>query len=78
VTVGAVERAKTDPQAPYEHIAAQVRQDILSGWLPAEQPAPTEKLAAGHSVSPGTAHRATTLLKASGLVTAALVTAPWC
>jgi integrase/DNA-binding transcriptional regulator YhcF (GntR family) len=63
--------AKTAPEAPYQRIAAQLRQDILSGKLPAGQPAPTEKhVAAEYNVSPGTAHRAMDLLKAWGLIEA--------
>lgn len=63
------ERAKEDPQAPYERIAAQVRRTILAGELPAGAPAPTEKeLAGDHKVSAGTAHRAMMLLRTWGLV----------
>lgn len=70
-TVDATERAKTDPRAPFECIAAQLREDILSGRLPAGQPAPTLKqLANEHQVSQATAHRAMTLLKAWSLVAA--------
>jgi hypothetical protein len=67
----AVERAKTDPRAPFERLAAQIRQDILSGRLSAGQPAPTLKqLAADHQISQATAHRAMALLKAWNLVAA--------
>lgn len=69
--LSAADRAKTDPAAPYQLIAAELRQDILSGRLPAGQPAPTEKeLALQHGVSPGTAHRAMELLKTWGLIAA--------
>lgn len=63
--------AKTDPRAPFERIAAQLREDVLSGRLPAGQPAPTLKqLADEHRVSEATAHRAMTLLKTWGLIAA--------
>lgn len=69
--VDAAERAKTDPRAPFERIAAQLYEDILSGRLPAGRPAPTLKqLADEHRVSQATAHRAMTLLKAWSLVAA--------
>jgi DNA-binding GntR family transcriptional regulator len=55
---------KTDPQSPYERIAAQLRHDILTGVLADGDHAPSIKeLAAGHCVSAGTAHRAMELLK---------------
>lgn len=63
------DRAKEDPRAPYERIAAQVRRMILAGELPAGEPAATEKqLAARHDVSGGTAHRAMMLLRTWGLI----------
>lgn len=69
VLVDQAERAKTDPQAPYERIAAKVREDIVAGTLPEGAPAPSEKqLAADHGVSLGTAHRAMDLVKRWGLI----------
>ena len=63
------DRAKEDPQAPYERIAAHVRRMILAGQLVAGEPAPSEKqLATEHHVSAGTAHRAMMLLRTWGLV----------
>lgn len=68
--LGAVERAKCDPQSPYEKIAAELRLRILSGVLADGDLAPTEKqLAAEHQVALGTAHRAMELLKTWGFIT---------
>jgi integrase/DNA-binding transcriptional regulator YhcF (GntR family) len=65
-----VERAKLDPQNPYEKIAAELRRRILDGELVEGAPAPTEKqLAAKYHVALGTAHRAMALLKTWGLIT---------
>jgi len=65
------ERAKLDPQAPYEHIAATLRQAILDGTLPAGSVLPpVVQLAKEYGVAVGTAHRALTLLKDWGLVDA--------
>lgn len=67
----AVERAKADPRRPYEKIAAQLCQRILTGELRDGDPAPTEKqVAQAHGVAAGTAHRAMQLLNTWGLVTA--------
>ncbi|TCP54798.1 site-specific recombinase XerD [Tamaricihabitans halophyticus] len=64
-----IERAKADPQAPYEHIAASLRRAILEGLLPGGQLAPSVKqLCQDHSVSAGTAHRALGLLRKWGLL----------
>ncbi len=69
-SLDAVERAKHDPQSPYEKIAAELRRRILSGDLAAGDLAPTEKqLAAEHQVAIGTAHRAMELLKTWGFIT---------
>ncbi|MGH3802282.1 MAG: tyrosine-type recombinase/integrase, partial [Pseudonocardiaceae bacterium] len=66
----AIERAKHDPQSPYEKIAAELRRSILSGVLADGDLAPTEKqLAAEHQVAIGTAHRAMGLLKTWGFIT---------
>jgi integrase len=68
--MGAVERAKENPQSPYQKIAAEIRRSILSGSLAEGDFAPTEKqLAAQHQVAIGTAHRAMELLKAWGFIT---------
>lgn len=65
-----VERAKLDPQNPYETIAAELRRRILAGELVEGELVPTEKqLAAEHHVALGTAHRAMELLKTWGLIT---------
>lgn len=70
-TVDPIERAKTEPQDPYEHIAVAIRQAVLDGRLPEGTPAPTVKqIAADHHVSVGTAHRAMGLLKAWGIINA--------
>ncbi|OLZ44839.1 tyrosine-type recombinase/integrase [Amycolatopsis keratiniphila] len=64
-----IERAKTDPQAPYEVIAAEIRRQIISGALCDGSPAPTVKsISAKHNASTGTAHRALGLLRTWGLV----------
>ncbi|MGQ0776442.1 MAG: tyrosine-type recombinase/integrase [Pseudonocardiales bacterium] len=69
VPLDAAERAKIDPQNPYEKIAAELRHRILAGDLVEGDFAPTEKqLAVEHHVSPGTAHRAMELLKTWGLI----------
>lgn len=65
------ERAKTDPQAPYEQIAAQLRSEILTGQHRPGEPAPTVKdVQLKHGVGAGTAHCAIGLLKTWGLVDA--------
>jgi integrase len=65
-----IERAKIEPEAPYEHIAVAVRRNILDGDLAHGAPAPTgRQLATEHDVSPGTAHRALVLLRDWGLIT---------
>jgi integrase len=68
--LAATERAKNDPQSPYEKIAADLRRSILSGTLAEGDFAPTEKqLAAEYQVAIGTAHRAMELLKTWGFIT---------
>ena len=68
--LGAAERAKDDPQSPYQKIAADIRRKILSGALAEGDFVPTEKqLAAEHQVAIGTAHRAMELLKIWGFIT---------
>lgn len=68
--LAAAERAKNDPQSPYEKIAAELRRSILSGILAEGDVAPTEKqLAAEYQVAIGTAHRAMELLKTWGFIT---------
>ncbi|MGH3816617.1 MAG: hypothetical protein ACRDRE_02430, partial [Pseudonocardiaceae bacterium] len=42
VPTEAIERAKRDPQSPYEKIAAELRRSILSGDLVYGDLAPTE------------------------------------
>jgi integrase len=70
VPEGAIERAKHDPQSPYEKIAAELRRSVLSGILAYGDLAPTEKqLAAKHQVAIGTAHRAMDMLKTWGFIT---------
>lgn len=68
-TADPVERAKTEPRAPYEKIAASYRQDITEGRLaPGDQLPSIKQIAADHGVAIGTAHRAVTLLASWGLV----------
>jgi DNA-binding GntR family transcriptional regulator len=63
------ERAKSDPRAPFEDIAAKIRREILDGKLTLGSLAPTQKaIARDHQVSLGTANRAVELLTAWGLV----------
>lgn len=65
----AIERAKEDPQSPYEKIAAELRKSILAGDLAAGEELPTVKeLASIHKVAFGTAHRAIALLKTWGMI----------
>jgi len=64
-----VERAKLDPRSPYERIAAALRVRILDGAFPERSHLPTvDQIAADHGVAVGTAHRATALLAAWGLI----------
>jgi integrase len=59
------------PRGPYEVIAAQLREQISAGELrPGDQLPPIVELAATHTVSVGTAHRAVDLLKREGLIEA--------
>lgn len=63
------ERAKVVPSAPYEVIAAQIRQEILRGTRKAGDAAPTVlDLKTEHGVGAGTAHRSLVLLRQWGLV----------
>ncbi|MQA08824.1 MAG: tyrosine-type recombinase/integrase [Pseudonocardiaceae bacterium] len=63
------EFAKTEPQAPYEKIAAKIRQQVLDGTLAPGSPAPTQKsIAETHHVSAGTANRVVELLKTWQLI----------
>jgi integrase len=65
------ERAKIDPQVPYEKIAAEIRHQILDGVLLPGSPAPTQQeIRATHDVSAGTANRVMDLLKTWNLVEA--------
>jgi integrase len=64
-----IERAKIDPQAPYEKIAAQLRQMILGGELAEGDAVPKlGDITKEHDVSVGTAHRVISLLQAWGLI----------
>lgn len=64
-----IERAKTDPQAPYETVAAQLRQMILDGRLLAGGAIPKlGDISKEYNVSTGTAHRAISLLRTWGLI----------
>ncbi len=57
------------PRAPYEVIAASLREQITSGALAPNAPLPPiAELAAAHTVSVGTAQRAVSLLRIEGLV----------
>jgi hypothetical protein len=59
------------PRGPYEVIAAELRQQISTGELrPGDQLPAIVDLAATHTVSVGSAHRAVDLLKREGLVEA--------
>jgi integrase len=57
------------PRGPYEVIAATLREQIHDGRLAAGALVPTTgELAAAHSVSVATAHRAIAALAAEGLI----------
>ena len=59
------------PRGPYEVIAAELREQILTGRLRAGDQLPTvAELATRHGVARGTAHRAIDLLRSDGLVDA--------
>ncbi|HSL09033.1 MAG TPA: tyrosine-type recombinase/integrase [Pseudonocardiaceae bacterium] len=63
------ERAKTDPQSPYERIAGELRRDILAGVLgDGEHVLSTKQIADEHNVSAATVRRAMELLKTWGLI----------
>jgi integrase len=62
--------ADDTPNAPYQHIAADLRGAITAGILPGGATLPTvQDLAARYAVSYGTAQRAVAVLRAAGLVT---------
>lgn len=64
-----IERAKENPQAPYEHLAAGLRAQILDGLFADGDQVPTVKeLAATNGVAESTANRAIGLLRTWGLV----------
>jgi integrase len=66
-----IERAKTAPEAPFERVAARVRSRILAGELADGSVAPSIKeIAATYEVAIGTAHRAASLLRQWGLLSA--------
>jgi DNA-binding GntR family transcriptional regulator len=70
VPLDATERAKVDPRQPYEKIAAELRQNIISGDLRGGELAPAVKqLATRYGVAISTAQRAVALLRKWGLVT---------
>lgn len=59
------------PRAPYEVIAAELRDQIAAGKLRAGDEIPTiAELASRHGVAVGTAHRAIDLLRSEGIVEA--------
>jgi integrase len=61
--------APRSPRGPYEVIAAELREQIATGKLrPGDQLPTIVELAAAHSVSVGTAHRAIDLLHQDGLI----------
>jgi integrase len=63
------ERAKIEPQAPYERIAAQIRQQILDGHLAEGDFIPKKKdIAIEHGVALSTAYRVMGLLRTWGLI----------
>jgi lysozyme family protein len=66
-----VQRAKTDPRTPAEHLACGLRGRIVSGeYAVGGELPPMKQLAADHQLAAGTVHRAVTLLKEWGLVEA--------
>jgi DNA-binding GntR family transcriptional regulator len=57
------------PRGPYEVIAADLREQIVTGQLRAGDQLPTvAELATRHGVAVGTVHRAIDLLRSDGLV----------
>ena len=72
VALDPAQRALVSPEAVFEHVAWKIRQQVLDDVLVDGGPAPSLKeIVAEHGVSMGTAHRATELLRAWGVVTAA-------
>ena len=58
-------------RGPYETIAGELREKIMTGELkPGDQLPTIVQLAAQHTVAAGTAHRAMALLQAEGLINA--------
>ena len=56
-------------RGPYETIAGELREKIMTGELkPGDQLPTIVQLAAQHTVAAGTAHRAMALLQAEGLI----------
>jgi integrase len=67
--LSATDRAIIEPTAPREHLAVELRAQILSGDLPAGAHLPSIKhLAKERDLSPSTVHRAFTLLRKWGLL----------
>lgn len=63
---------RTVESSPYQSIAVELREQIATGRLqPGDQLPAVAELAAAHSVSVGTAHRAVALLTKEGLVSVA-------
>jgi hypothetical protein len=63
--------APRPPRGPYEVIAAELRDQIVTGRLrPGDQLPTITKLATRHGVAVGTVHRAMDLLGADGLIDA--------
>jgi integrase len=63
------EQSNLAPRHAFERLAAELREQIMVGTIPAGGPPPPERvLAAEHGVSVGTANRALELLKTWGLV----------
>lgn len=63
------EASRRHPRAPYEAVAAQLREQIEQGELaPGAELPPVSEIAAKHAVSVGTAQRAVSLLRSQQLV----------
>jgi integrase len=62
---------RNDQHSPYQQLAAALRNEIATGTFQAgETLPPLKELAQKYAVAEGTAHRALTLLKAEGLISA--------